>query len=70
MFKKRGINMEKKQYIGCLLGVAAAGGLSLILLILKLMGIPLRWIVIAAPLVGSIISAVAQLIMFRNELKR
>lgn len=57
------INMEKKQYIGCLLGVVAAGSLSLILLILKLMGIPLRWIVVVAPLTGSIVSAVAQLIM-------
>ena len=63
--------MEKKQYSGCSLGFVAVVSLSLILLILKLMGVPLKWIVVAAPLTGSImillillfLSAVGQLII-------
>lgn len=62
--------MEKKQYNGCGLSFVAVLSLSLILLILKLMGVPLKWIVVAAPLTGAIIiflillflGAVAQLI--------
>lgn len=63
--------MEKKQYNGCSLSLIAVLSLSLILLILKLMGVPLKWIVVVAPISGSIIiflvllflSAVAQLFM-------
>ena len=62
--------MEKK-YSGCSLGFVAVLSLSLILLILKLMGVPLKWIVVVAPVTGSIIiflillflSAVSQLIL-------
>lgn len=70
--------MEKKQYNGCSLGFVAVVSLSLILLILKLMGVPLKWIVVAEPLTGSIIifliwiflSAVAQLILQATEKMR
>lgn len=70
--------MEKKQYIGCSLGFVAVVSLSLILLMLKLMGVPLKWTVVAAPLTGSIIifliliffSAVAQLILHVAEKMR
>lgn len=63
--------MEKKQYNGCALSFVAVLSLSLILLILKLMGVPLKWIVVVAPISGSIIiflillflSAVAHLIL-------
>lgn len=63
--------MEKKQYNGCALSLVAALSLSSILLILKLMGVPLKWIVVVAPITGSIIifliwlflSAVAHLIL-------
>lgn len=63
--------MEKKQYNGCALSLVACISLSLILLILKLMGVPLKWIVVVAPISGSIIiflillflSAVAHLIL-------
>lgn len=63
--------MEKKQYNGCALSFVAGLSLSLILLILKLMGVPLKWIVVVAPISGSIIiflillflSAVAHLIL-------
>ncbi len=70
--------MDKKQYSGCSLGFVAALSLSLILLILKLMGVPLKWIVVVAPLTGSIIiflillflGAVAQLILQAAEKMR
>lgn len=63
--------MDKKEYNGCALSFIAVVSLSLILLILKLIGVPLKWIVVAAPLTGSIIilliflflSAVSQLIL-------
>lgn len=63
--------MDKKEYKGCALSFIAVVSLSLILLILKLIGVPLKWIVVAAPLTGSIIilliliffSAVSQLIL-------
>ena len=47
--------MDKKEYNGCALSFIAVVSLSLILLILKLIGVPLKWIVVAAPLTGSII---------------
>lgn len=61
--------MEKKQYSGCSLGFVAVVSFSFILLILKLMGIPLKWAVV--PLASIIIillillflSAVSQLIL-------
>ena len=70
--------MEKKQYNGCSLGFVAVVSLSLILLILKLMGVPLKWIVVVAPVTGSIIiflillflGAVAQLILKAAEKMR
>ena len=70
--------MEKKQYNGCSLGFVAVVSLSLILLILKLMGVPLKWIVVVAPITGSIIiflillflGAVAQLILQAAEKMR
>lgn len=70
--------MDKKQYSGCSLGFVSVVSLSLILLILKLMGVPLKWIVVAAPLTGSIIiflillflGAVAQLILQAVEKMR
>ena len=49
------LKMEKKQYNGCALSFVAVLSLSLILLILKLMGVPLKWIVVVAPISGSII---------------
>lgn len=63
--------MDKKEYNGCALSFIAVVSLCLILLILKLIGVPLKWIVVAAPLTGSIIillillflSAVSQLIL-------
>lgn len=63
--------MDKKEYNGCALSFIAVVSSSLILLILKLIGVPLKWIVVAAPLTGSIIillillflSAVSQLIL-------
>lgn len=63
--------MDKKEYNGCALSFIAVVSLILILLILKLIGVPLKWIVVAAPLTGSIIillillflSAVSQLIL-------
>ena len=63
--------MDKKEYNGCALSFIAVVSLSLILLILKLIGVPLKWILVAAPLTGSIIillimiffSAVSQLIL-------
>jgi hypothetical protein len=69
--------MEKK-YNGCGLSFVAVLSLSLILLILKLMGVPLKWIVVAAPLTGSIMiflillffSAVAQLFLQAVEKMR
>lgn len=70
--------MEKKHYSGCSLGFVAVLSLSLILLILKLMGVPLKWIVVVAPVTGSIIiflillflGAVAQLILQAAEKMR
>lgn len=70
--------MDKKEYNGCALSFIAVVSLSLILLILKLIGVPLKWIVVAAPLTGSImiflillfLSAVAQLIMKATEKMR
>lgn len=68
--------MEKKQYSGCSLGFVAVVSLSLILLILNLIGVPLKWAIV--PLVTLIIvfliliflGAVAQLILQAAEKMR
>lgn len=70
--------MDKKEYNGCALSFIAVVSLSLILLILKLIGVPLKWIVVVAPVTGSIIiflillflGAVAQLILKAAEKMR